>query len=267
MFNPSSAQDLVNAGFHGYAGWGDAEAVADFRATGGSGKGSLTSGGGGATGDVTSGLGGLVDLAKQLTGIGQEAAAPAIEQAKGFMSDINSRYDKLLGEFKERAGTTASRESGKRGVPISSISAQQFIGERQKQAVLGVEQARQGALTPIQSALLNLQSPQTPSGLVNSALALRQFQMGLPLEQQRLDLEKQRLEQQAANLSGSGGGGGGNFYVPTDFGQLGGPTGIQQTTTPTLGGGISTGINTGTDAFRRRALSGGIPEATVTFGR
>lgn len=34
----SSAQDLVNAGFGGYAGWGDNEALYDFRATGGSGK-------------------------------------------------------------------------------------------------------------------------------------------------------------------------------------------------------------------------------------
>jgi len=37
------AQDLVNAGYYGYQGWGDAEAQADFNATGGVGKG----GGGG----------------------------------------------------------------------------------------------------------------------------------------------------------------------------------------------------------------------------
>ena len=40
------AQDLVNAGYHGYQGWGDAEAQADFNATGGVGKGGSSSGGG-----------------------------------------------------------------------------------------------------------------------------------------------------------------------------------------------------------------------------
>lgn len=38
---PQTAQDLINTGFYGYRGWGDAEAIADYRATGGAGKGSL----------------------------------------------------------------------------------------------------------------------------------------------------------------------------------------------------------------------------------
>ena len=42
---PSAAQ-LVQMGFHGYAGWGDAEANADYNSTGGAGKGAATSGGG-----------------------------------------------------------------------------------------------------------------------------------------------------------------------------------------------------------------------------
>lgn len=41
---PGSAQDLINMGFYGYQGWGNAEAIADYKATGGSGKGSATSG-------------------------------------------------------------------------------------------------------------------------------------------------------------------------------------------------------------------------------
>jgi len=43
----SSTQDLVNAGFYGYAGWNDTEALADFKATGGSGKGGPSSSGSG----------------------------------------------------------------------------------------------------------------------------------------------------------------------------------------------------------------------------
>jgi len=37
---PTSAQQLVQMGYQGYTGWGDAEAIADFKATNGSGKGS-----------------------------------------------------------------------------------------------------------------------------------------------------------------------------------------------------------------------------------
>ena len=47
------AQDLVNAGFHGYSGWGDAEAAADYNATGGAGKG----GGGSSSSSSSSGSG------------------------------------------------------------------------------------------------------------------------------------------------------------------------------------------------------------------
>lgn len=39
---PQTAQDLVNMGYYGYQGWDDASAIANFRDTGGSGKGSQT---------------------------------------------------------------------------------------------------------------------------------------------------------------------------------------------------------------------------------
>ncbi len=45
-----SAQDLINKGYGGYAGWGDAEANADFAATGGGGKETSGGGGGGSSG-------------------------------------------------------------------------------------------------------------------------------------------------------------------------------------------------------------------------
>lgn len=38
MATPTSKQDLINMGYEGYQGWGEAEALADYRATGGSGK-------------------------------------------------------------------------------------------------------------------------------------------------------------------------------------------------------------------------------------
>lgn len=48
------AQDLVNAGYYGYQGWGDAEAQADYNATGGAGKYGGGGGGGGSGGGVPS---------------------------------------------------------------------------------------------------------------------------------------------------------------------------------------------------------------------
>ena len=49
--NPETAQDLVDMGYYGYTGWGDDEAIADFNATQGAGKGGPSSGG---SGDGTS---------------------------------------------------------------------------------------------------------------------------------------------------------------------------------------------------------------------
>ena len=44
---PGNAQDLINMGYGGYAGWNDTEALADYKATGGQGK--MTNGGGSVT--------------------------------------------------------------------------------------------------------------------------------------------------------------------------------------------------------------------------
>ena len=55
---PQTAQDLVSMGFYGYQGWGNAEAVADFKATSGAGKGQATGAttGAGVTGAGITGL-------------------------------------------------------------------------------------------------------------------------------------------------------------------------------------------------------------------
>src|SRR3990172_1101034 len=47
---PTSVQDLKNMGFYGYSGWDDAGALADFKQTGGSGKGGPTPTTGGGSG-------------------------------------------------------------------------------------------------------------------------------------------------------------------------------------------------------------------------
>ena len=53
---PQSVQDLITMGFAGYQGWGNTEAVADFKATGGQGKGGpATAGATGTLGATTFG--------------------------------------------------------------------------------------------------------------------------------------------------------------------------------------------------------------------
>jgi hypothetical protein len=52
-FNPTSVQDLINAGLTGYQGWNDnAAAIQNFKETGGQGKGVLNIGGGTTTPEI-----------------------------------------------------------------------------------------------------------------------------------------------------------------------------------------------------------------------
>lgn len=76
-----SAQSLINQGFTGYQGWGDAQADADFAATGGAGKGSPNSPDGSSNGQLSA-----PDLAKlslQAAGIVHPYYQQLAVQAKG----------------------------------------------------------------------------------------------------------------------------------------------------------------------------------------
>lgn len=173
------AQDLVNAGFYGYQGWGDAEAAADYRATGGSGKGSLTNpgalgGGGGVAGASSSGGGGLPgdlgNILNQAFTQYQQFAQPAINTLQGLKGDINAQYDKILEGMRKRSDTTSSRELGARGIPLSSTSAQQYINE-QKSGVEGdVTAARLGALTNLGGQIAGIQA-NAPAQAISTGLS------------------------------------------------------------------------------------------------
>jgi hypothetical protein len=78
-----SVNELISAGYGGYAGWGDAEANADFNATGGNGK--QTSGGG------SSGGGGGVSIPAFTWTPAQQAAAEA-----EALKTLTPYYQKLL---------------------------------------------------------------------------------------------------------------------------------------------------------------------------
>lgn len=81
--------DLIAKGYGGYKGWGDAEADADFKATGGSGK--LTSGG-------SSGGGGVADYgaATSLLGQQKENNAAFLAGQNAQTSDYLNRYSNAI---------------------------------------------------------------------------------------------------------------------------------------------------------------------------
>lgn len=145
MAEPRSAQELVNMGYYGYRGWNDAEALADFRATGGSGKGSPTIQSSGFNTAGNSTTFNPIDTAKQLLQFQQEANQPYINQLQQSIPEIQQaaqtqtqalqsteqplkeRYQQVLDQIKgagqreeQRVSTATAREYGKRGIPLTS---------------------------------------------------------------------------------------------------------------------------------------------------
>ncbi len=256
MFNPSSAQDLINAGFFGYQGWSDTEAVADFKATGGQGKGSFT-GGGAEQGQVLGGSGGgdLIDLQRRSLELTKEFNKPGIETLQGAIGGIKERYAKLLETFQPQAETTRTNEFGRRGIPISSTSAQEGIQKAGRDVATGLAAQEQQDITPLQTAIASLQSG-GGGNVLGSAIDLQR----LSESRRQFDINDQfrRIEQP------SGGSGGGGVFAPTNFEHIFDqpdvpPSGITQSVT-----GGSTSNLSGADLFRQRVLSGQVGEPTIT---
>lgn len=201
MFEPSGAQDLINAGFFGYAGWGDAEAVADFKATGGQGKGSFNGGGGAESGQVLGAGDDLIGLQRRSLELAREFNQPGIETLQGVDAGIKERYANLLETFKPQAETTRTNEFGRRGIPISSTSAQEGIQKAGRDVATGLAAEEQQARTPIQTAIAQLQSGGS-GNVLGAAIDLQRLSESA--RQFNLDDQFRRIEQPS---SGSGGGG------------------------------------------------------------
>lgn len=150
----------------------------------------------------------------------REAVQPAIETLQSGIEPLKQRYSELIDSIKgtqkeqlQKAQTVASRELGRRGVPLSSSIAQELIQERElpvqsefgrllAQTGLGAQQAEQDIL----SRISQLQSGAGMSGFeaaVNAAQFLRQlqqreseFETETGLARERLDIQRQGLEGQ-----------------------------------------------------------------------
>lgn len=89
-----SIQQLIDAGFYGYRGWNDIQAAnADYRATGGSGKGSLTNPAALGMGGGTTGAGGQVGGAFNFNW--DQAEKDALEKLRPYYEEVlaEANYD------------------------------------------------------------------------------------------------------------------------------------------------------------------------------
>ncbi len=105
---PSSAQDLVNQGFYGYQGWDNASALANFRETGGAGKG----------GPTASGAGGVssffkqpsIDLPSLYTNLYNTSG---ISTTEAQLTDKTSQYNEAVSKIKDNPYLSEATMSGR----------------------------------------------------------------------------------------------------------------------------------------------------------
>jgi len=173
-----SASSLVSQGYYGYAGWGDAEADADFRATGGAGKGgpssksSSSSGGGAASIDP-------IELAKKYQQFQVEANQPAIQQLQSSIpgvqqkfaaerqsleaekNPLEQRYQTLLADVTKQTSIATSREAGRRGVSTESGMYDEWLAERIEPKAQELGLAKESDLRNITNLISQLTSGET----------------------------------------------------------------------------------------------------------
>lgn len=203
--NPNDANS-IKQNYSGYAGWNDpASIIADFRATGGSGKGGPTSyssggGGGGLSAEDTirrsiemmkeANQPAVASLQASIPEIGQKYAQTR-QQLQSSQPSLEQRYQGLLDQIKgnqtqdvNSQTRITNNELGKRGITGSSTLAQQEI----QNAVSPINQnytniaketglAREDALANLRNQIANL-TPQEVSDNRAVQNAIAQMQSG-----------------------------------------------------------------------------------------
>ena len=93
-----TAQQLVNMGYYGYAGWGDAEADADFKATNGAGKGGPSSSGPASNGDPE------MSADQTILKAFQDLQTETNKKITEYTSKNPFKLDEILAEKRKQAG-------------------------------------------------------------------------------------------------------------------------------------------------------------------
>lgn len=116
-----------------------------------------------------SGGGGMGDFGsqyKQILGLTQDAAKPAIDTLKSSIGGIQDRYKTLLDQVKGNVG----QEFGKRGVPMSSGIYNDAVTQAQKP----VYQQQEGDINNVNNQIAGLQSGGNALGAATQLLGLQQ---------------------------------------------------------------------------------------------
>jgi hypothetical protein len=220
-----SAQSLISQGYGGYAGWGDAEADADFKATGGSGKRTTPSStSGGASGAITD----PIAQAKAINDFYIQQNQPAISSLQAGIPEVKSiyenqanylksqqapleaRYKSLIDSITKSTQTETSQEFGKRGVSTTSGLYDQTLNNRLNPQIsqLGISQGQDVSsllnqisgisgqettdIRGIMNSIAQLQAGNAPSAvssaqdIINAATSAKQFDIGTELKKQEL---------------------------------------------------------------------------------
>jgi len=175
-----TAQQLVDAGYIGYQGWGDAEANADFNATGGSGK--TGGGGGGSTSGGSSGSGNLPKFE-----FDQSAAD------KAAIEELRPYYEKLLKIYNGDIALAKKRmeQDYERGLRYKKEDTQTGLGD--------IEQVRAERDRKFKIAMGDLDQEMNARGLYTSGIRTTEQQ-----ESKADELFQQtQLDNQARDLAQS----------------------------------------------------------------
>lgn len=182
-----SKQDLLAAGFGGYQGWSEQEALADYRATKGQGKYDATTPGvkaaqassGYPSSSSSSDFATILAEAQRMLAQANQPAIAALEAQK---PDIETRYQNLLKDITANTYKAKSAEYSRRGIPLSSGAYETDIATTTAPMVAKAGEARVQDIASLNQNIAQLQSGGNQNAislaqnLYNQALALQQQQ-------------------------------------------------------------------------------------------
>lgn len=230
--------DQIKSQYEGYRSWNDPAAiVADFKATGGQGKGGPSTSSSSSSGGFSSNA---IDLAKTLNQYNVDAAKPAIQSLQASIPEISSkfsaqrtaleaektplqdRYANLISTLKGNQTTEEQRQTlatsnnfSKRGIPLSSgvyeqslTNAVNPITSKYSGLIKDTGLQQESDLRSISNLISTLTGQEVDSTrAVSNAIAQLQAgnpsssltsAIGLLSQQQQAEIAKQQLAQQQA---------------------------------------------------------------------
>jgi hypothetical protein len=176
-----SAQSLISQGYGGYAGWGDTEADADFRATGGSGKKTTPSGSSSSSAGGFSSLNPQDSINAAIEAM-KKANEPAIASFQAQIPEIQSKYAQTKSQLQASQPSLEQRYQGL----LDQIKGQQTADVTAQTKATNATLAARGLSTQDSGAQEDLAGALQP---INSQYTGMATQTGLAKEDAIRDLQ------------------------------------------------------------------------------